>query len=943
MDEFTIATAPKGVKRVDSGLWKYPIILEDQQTPNGANWDLNEFAKDEGMWLYNGKIRDAMRIEAPDQCALLAPSYFDITLEQVRRGVKTDGWSQKMTKHRDDYQLTFYNDSRFAGHGVVRIMSGVIHVESSLMETLAYNYIPIEKKDCNHQFVYRWFEGIQQGLHDIYQPDMYIIKPTMKLMVANRVKWKVRESVNPNGDSAKGEGGLEVIERKSGETPTEWSPTKAEDNNLLYSREIRLGVSGNVAKARTHLSVGKHFNNLKGLADKWNQNREDVPVGKICWNLSEIAKIYTDGIGIGNECKKVKEKFASELRKHLVGQTNESNAIRAKGRDNEVAFAALILIAAGDAIEGKITWDTKHGCLRGALLYAETLMGDAYFFMRKFLDWSVRPGHHKNIKIEEKRQYIFRKTNAFESSVKEGMQPTIWSNTYLPMKRAHVNTGNVCHKAYHEEGDDVDFVHWYDETLYSKTIGELIDGNKSITDVRYEDLFDWKGDILSMNFELDAYLDDDGDIFYPYYMEKRIYSPILRTIFWCRKTVVDTQVKEDIWHKRITSEFLDDSESFYKHVVRSKVSSLCGIDGKTVVVHQEGTEYFKHLREKYSERCTIQAASCSMHISIWKRIFSILKFHASGERLSHHMIDTYDPDAIDCWGAENQIEKCVTWSQFIGFTLNFIWENNTMVPDTDEAKAAVESIIEGNVLSSMKRWPRAYSTLVMNEKSMTVGDTLLFNIIQLIKYCHRSTVKHGKYCYLLLYSDEVKLLVIPEKHVSISMLLAVMSYHPGAIARTRKLNGAEQTIVKELRNHVISTQVSWISDGLRTFDSRTQQFNIYCGSLCNGISETVIMIRPLIFPQPSVLAVVFHDRLVSSDVAIKEAKKIYKYTMNNVIGYVAVQIVDETNISVKTFGPLKQKTVRRAYMLMDHYVCIVKTCGHVLGNEELVSKLMNRK
>nr|UWW10729.1 OC1 protein [Tibet orbivirus]WFJ08451.1 VP2 [Tibet orbivirus] len=920
MDEYALALIPGKSKVLNRGVEKYPIIIENPKRSDDGI-DPKEMARRDGLWVISGDIIEGLRTPAPDTASIIAPSYMDFAIEQLKLnqegGARKEecGWIEAMTGATYNYQFTNYNESKYYGKGKLEIVGCDLHLDSTLIESMSYAYVPLEQQGCDHSLIPAWLEAIQSEVWMVYQPGAYATKPTQRYMkrgTSNLLNLNARDQLE--GLKTKGD----------------------------------IDVNGSYSIAKASRDTTKPITEIEKIALEWKNEKKNVRTDKLCFWLSELAKIVCRAEQL-DDCKDVFTKFHSELNNHFVGNTSESDVIRSKtGAHNDqsvlASFSAITLIAACDTINSKVTWSTPYSCLRGALILAEYIMGDAYYYLRRFLTWSIRPRYYSGnkeynlVKDEERNQYIYRRINLFDPTVEQGTLTFAWHQNFHRDGEKHINTGNVCSEYKYVE-DDEELIHWYNDAKYVNVIEQLVNDQISLEEITHKTVFDDNVNTFEMNIEQDVYLDSEGKLITPAYINKKITIPFACVTLKCEGKVIDTEKKEEIWHKRISDMFLKGVEATCTLPMKNKLSSTFGLRGETLSKTQKGTDYFELLKKQY-KRCTLTAIGKEL-IKVMSEIFSICKFYSKSETVSMHIKDLYDPALVDTWDAENFLSKMTNFSQLVIFLFDYVIEGRKRLVDEDEAKIMHDRIVEGDILGLFKdQFPSVFK-IMMKKDELYVRDAVVVNLLNLACYLHRCIYRRHGSTYFMLHADEIKLLPIDNAHVTIGMIMSILRHHPGMARRGMLLNDVEKIIFRETSRLLIQSRPTGIDASIAIDRSREPMIKIYASSLCSGLGEILIVVRAVTYPKKGLIPVVFYGSNVPLEYAEREVSRIMKYSKNDIVGTTMIRIGE--TLMARSTGACVSKVMARHYMSMVHDLCIVKVNGFVLGNEELISKLMNRR
>nr|BCI65125.1 Outer capsid protein [Tibet orbivirus] len=943
MDELAIATYPERVTRHDTGVAKYPIIIDSQRIPGVGGWKPRDHAMKEGLWVRHDTIEKILNDGAPDGCAVLAPTYLDIILTQIEKNNQAQKKWEDMSYARraartHDYQITYYKGSKIGFKGQIDLWGFSLHADSTFMESLIYDYYPIEGRQCDHTCIDEWLNQHYQKISVIMQPAAFMLKETYQFMIKAEVEW---ESVGANELTARGEK-VKVTKDLTRHMNEKWDRYDAQNNVKMRKRHLRMLVAGSKAQMLQDERVKKEYQSILDAANKWNKEFKDIEVGKICYWMSCLARAYSNHRETFEENQQVSSLFQEKMRSNFKEGNKESRIIRNIKHNAEVTFAALVLISACDAVQTKVTWETPYVCCRGALIFAESLMGDAYHFLRDELTWSVRMSYYPKYKEEEVNQYLYRRVNLFNQDIKKGTDLIIWQSKPFPVENyLHINTGYTCQK-FEVEGD---ITHWPDNQKYSKVIERIINDEISVESITTADLHHNLTNIYEMDVTKDTYLNKDGDLYLPSYMDKEVVCPLLGVVEKCEYMTVDTEPDKDIWHQRLSKAFLHGFEELHLHPIPSHISENHALMGGSLEHRQDGTKYFKHVtgrvKEIYDEDvCTIQAMSEIVPRHLYERIFSTVKYQAPMYIIQQHIKDYYKVGKIDCWDQTQHIRGCKTMSQFLFYMLGYVIEGKVMRYSELESRIKHQQLI-ANDLHWMDGFPTLQRIMKFEEKC-TVQDTFAYNIIMLMKLAYRNIILKQTHFYFLVYTDEVRIDAIPARFCTLWTLVRILRFHPGAVERTRILNDVEWVLFTRLMKNITTQKQTTIHEGLRTVDSKEMPFRIYAGSLCNGVSEMVMMVRAIVHPRPGLVVFAIADNQTDVSVIERRMLRYFKSSKKSILGYVIVRIVSADSLECSGWGVCRTKNVVRTYMKLTHEIVIIKTRGCVLGNEELMSKIMSR-
>nr|BCI65135.1 Outer capsid protein [Tibet orbivirus] len=905
MDEFAIAVVTNEQTKREEGLVKYPIIVDKIRWREAADqWVVKDTAGRRGIWSMNQLFTVVLKTPAPDDSTIVAPDFLDLMLKQYQmnhgRGLeKEKEWAERQSMYANNFQVCFFDRSRYAGKAVTASLIGEIHADATLVEAAWIDYHLLKKFECRHDNMETWCNLGSCGLDVIGQPQAYVVKESMELMDV--------------------------------------------DKNKGWDGVVKRGVQEKLkVKPRTRIDekILKHKNDLDTIANSWAKIRKDVPIGKICFHMSSIAKLCGGDRETLSENIETSKRFRGELTKLLNLQTDEAKKIEAqcKGVDQYIVlFSTLCVIAACDVVRGRVDWECKHACLRGAVIYAEYTMGDVYKYLRDKMAWSVRWHYVPNAITSrmEKRQHVFRRCNLFERGLGEGTQCTIWHVDLDPEYVASKKTGFICVNNYEEDVED-EIRHWFDDKKYMDLITNIISHHKEFKDVKNEELFLDKNNIDIMDFEKDAYLDEHGILKVPEYYDRMIRSPIYSATFKISADIVEVAESSDLWQKRTSKGFLAFGEDVWG-IPTNKLSMHTTLLGNALQENIPQSALFseveKRMRSKYrcDYKCLLDNMNHHASICMTKRINQVVRTYAQGAAWDG-LPGEYD-EGVEVIQAYETIEQCV-----VSEIRKYFEELGTY--DVD-CRVVCELLVDPKrrLVALQENFPRLHMKLTTEMK--TVEDTLAINLFLLLILSHTHVVTSRIHIPVILYCSTPKLMVVRPDHMSIRTLLKIMRYHPGEDRRRHTLNELDLQWINILRKYLVTSEMVHLVQDMSGTQIRSMQFILYQSTYCNSVSEIVCFPKAVIHPRRGIIIFAITDGFIEKDAVRSRIMRHFRRCPDDVIGIAVVVIGPERQTMSYGFGVCSSKMYHRRFLGMLHDVSIVKTKGHVFGNEELITKLVN--
>nr|ADT78576.1 VP2 [Bluetongue virus] len=910
--------------------------------------------KDEG-------IRDALRYTPTRNDGVVLPRIVDISLRgyDIRKSVieanksnsfHTDiDWVQWMIKDSMDQQPLKISIDEEHSRVVHSLFNCQVKIDAKKADTLSYHVEAIEnaEKECLHTRGQLCNHLVRMDLLHAAQEIAYVLKPTYQLVVHSE-----RASTSDNFEL----GGQGVITLRRGHR----IQMGDEAYTKLMERLVRLTVQGSVPR-----KIQNEIEQLEAIRTKWAAGRFDpvyINSQDLCRILSRIGRIMLDQEAEPVDEDSLSLRFQQALDEKFRLNDSERNKIFEfkTHRKDEDRFYVLLAIAASDTYNSRIWWSNPYPCLRGALIAAETKLGDVYFTLRSWYDWSVRSSYIPRERERETEKYIFSKVNLFDYEAGPSSKVIHWEYQLYERERAvTLERGNPC-DLYPDEDDEI-IITKFDDAKYSEMVGEIINGGWNEEEFKMFKLLQKKGNVLTIDFEKDAKLNNTSEVILPDYYGKWIIAPMFNSKMRIIETEIATNKSDDPMVKRTLKPMIDDPVELQRYTLARYYDIRPGLMGRSLMRTQTQSTFDAKTSElsdyeKVITRFGVIKKPTKPCVTLTGRyilekysllLIGMLECHTEVERDPQ---EEFTHPKIDLQFKFNG-NTLSDLNQTIVFIIDYLYEKRNYVRSVYEARYIISKIRSSVGAARMNilefHFP-TFARLVSNaRRPVYVKDLMVVNLLPLLFITGDNIIyKHRQWSIpLLLYTDQVKVIPLEvgssNNRQGLVSYLEYMYFFPSLADRASKVDESMIKVSREIVNYYMSTTISEGGVNFNVVSTKSLLFDLYLSSVCGGVSDGVVWYLPITHPYKCVVAIEVCDDKTPARLRCDRLRLRFPLSVRHLKGIVIIQINEEGGFEVYTEGIVTHRVCKKSLLKHVCDIVLLKFHGHVFGNDEMLTKLLN--
>nr|CAE51118.1 VP2 protein [Bluetongue virus 2] len=961
MDEFAIPIYGRGYPEHLLKGYEFLINIGDKIPSQDGRHDVSKIPEMYAFDIRDEGIRDAFRYNPVRNDGIVLPRIVDISLKgyDIRKSVieaskhnsfHTDvDWVQWMIRDSTDQQplkiLIDENHSRV----VHSLFNCQVKIDAKKADTLSYHVEAVEDqtKACLHTKSNICNHLMRMDLFHAAQEIAYVIKPTYQLIVHSE-----RASTSENFEIAR----QNVITLRRGHRVQMGDEAYAK----LIQRLVRLTVQGNVPRA-----IQSEMEQLEAIRSRWASGRYDpvhVNSQELCRILSRIGRIMLD-----QEAEPVDEgslslRFQQALDEKFRLNDSERNKIfePKSHRKDEDRFYVLLVIAASDTNNSRIWWSNPYPCLRGALIAAESKLGDVYFTLRSWYDWSVRSNYAPRERERETEKYIFSRVNLFDYDAGPSSKIIHWEyQLYKNEWKVTLERGNAC-DLYPDSDEDV-IVTKFDEAKYIDMVGEIIDGGWNEEEFKMYKLLQSDGNVLTIDFEKDAKLNSTSEVILPDYYNKWIIAPMFNSKLRITETEIATNKSDDPMIKRSLKPMTNDPVDLQRYTLARYYDVRPGIMGRSLARKQTQSTFDAKISEikdydeviarfgvlqKPTHPCmTLTGRYVLEKISLL--LISVLRYHADMEA---DPLEEFTHPQIDLQHKFNG-SPLVDLSQTVIYLIDYLYERRSRVRSVFEARYIffkLRSAVGSERLDLIRYYFPAFAQkIAVARRPSQIKDLMVLNLLPLFFLIGDNMIyKHRQWSIpLLLYADQVKVIPLEvgssNNRQGLVSYLEYMCFFPSLSDRESTVDEAMVKVSAEVVNYYLKTTISDGGVNFNVVSTKSMLLDTYLSSICGGISDGVVWYLPVTHPYKCVVAIEVCDDKVPAQLRCERIKLRFPLSSQHLKGIVVIRISENGKFEVFTEGIVTHRICKKSLLKHVCDIILLKFHGHVFGNDEMLTKLLN--
>nr|QJQ46700.1 VP2 [Bluetongue virus] len=918
--------------------------------------DVTEIPRNSMFDIKDEHIRDAIIYKPVNNDGYVLPRVLDITLKAFddrKRVVLNDGnsefhtktnWVQWMIDDAMDVQPLKVDIAHTRSRISHALFNCTVRLHSKKADTASYHVEPVEIESwgCNHTWLSRIHHLVNVELFHCSQEAAYTLKPTYKI-ISNAERASTSDSFN---------GTMIELGRNH----------QIQMGDQGYQK-LKEGLVQVRIEGKTPLVIQEEITALNKIREQWiarNFDQREIKVLDLCRLLSTIGRKMCNTEEEPKNEADLSVKFQMELDEIFRPGNNERTNIMGGGvhRKNEDRFYVLIMIAASDTNKGRIWWSNPYPCLRGALIAAEVQLGDVYNLLRNWFQWSVRPTYVPYDRNRESDKYIYSRINLFDSTLRPGDKIVHWEYKLLnEVREVSINKGNECDLF----PEDEEFTTKFHEARYTEMKNQIIQSGWNQRDFKMHKILEDGANVLTIDFEKDAYIGTGSALSLPDYYNKWIIAPMFNAKLRITEVVIGTAHTDDPAVGRSAKAFTHDPFDLQRYCLARYYDVRPGMMGRALSKQQNMSSMTDKLskqedyagivsrRLEYKERenrCLTETAQYVFEKTCLY-VLELLSRHTMPSEDSEVTFEhpTIDPSVdIETW-------KIIDVSQLIIFVFDYLFENRKIVRDTTEARWTLfkirSEVGRARIDAIEMTFPR-FGRMLRNASQAKINQDiaclnflpLLFIIGDNISYAHRQWS-----IPVLLYAHDIRIIPLEvgayNNRFGLTSYLEYMAFFPSYATRVAKIDESIKECAIAMAEFYMNTDIHSGSVMSNVITTKRLLYETYLASLCGGYSDGLLWYLPITHPSKCLVAFEVADDVVPLSVRRERILSRFPLSSRHVKGIALISVDRNQKVSVQTEGIVTHRLCKKNLLKYVCDVILFKFSGHVFGNDEMLTKLLN--
>nr|ANS57043.1 VP2 [Bluetongue virus 10] len=899
-------------------------------------------------------VIEALNYRPKRNDGVVVPRLLDITLHaydkrkstKSAKGVEftTDAkWMKWAIDDRMDIQpLKVTLDNHYSVNH--QLFNCIVKARSANADTIYYDYYPLENgaKKCNHTNLDLLRSLTTTEMFHILQGAAYALKSTHELVAHSE-----RESTSETYQV----GTQRWIQLRKG--------TKIGYRGQPYERFISSLVQV-IIKGRVPDEIRDEIAELNRIKDEWKNaayDRTKIRALELCKILSAIGRKMLDVQEEPKDEMALSTRFQFKLDEKFIRTDQEHvNIFKVGGpATDDGRFYALIAIAATDTQQGRVWRTNPYPCLRGALIAAECELGDVYFTLRQTYKWSLRPEYGQRERPLEDNKYVFSRLNLFDTNLAIGDEIIHWRyEIYRPKETTH-DDGYICVS----QKDDDELLCEIDGDRYKEMFDRMIQGGWDQERFKLHSILT-EPNLLTIDFEKDAYLGSRSELVFPPYYDKWINSPMFNAKLKIARGEIATRKVDDPWNNRAVHGYIKTSAESLGYVLGPYYDLRLQLFGDALSLEQKQSAVFEYMAQQddfpaltdYTKEKTVCPHSGGTFYTFRKVALIIL---SSYERLDPSLHEgreheTYMHPAINDVFRRYVLEM-KEFSQLICFVFDYIFEKHVQLRNAKEARRIIYLIQNTSGVHRLDILRETFPNFlrhVMNLRDVKrICDLnvinffpLLFLIQDNISYWHRQWS-----IPMILFGEVVRLIPIEvgayANRFGFKSFLNFIRFHPGDSKKKQDADDTHKEFGSICFEYYTTTKISQGEIDVPVITSKLDTLKLHIASLCAGLADSLVYTLPVAHPKKSIVLIIVGDDKLEPQVRSEQIVNKYHYSRRHISGVVSICVDQNGQLKVHSMGITRHRICDKSILKYKCKVVLVRMPGHVFGNDELMTKLLN--
>nr|QHJ68637.1 VP2 protein [Bluetongue virus] len=819
-------------------------------------------------------------------------------------------------------------------------------IDAKKAEAIYYGWAAQEvvNKGCNHAKSEMFQHVVRCELLNCSQESAYILKPTQKIEPLAE-KNDLGERLGPGSNN--------LINMRRGDT----FRMGTDQYNRMLQGWYRVKVKGQIPDM-----VREEMAELVKIRDRWKvaKNPREIKSLELCKLLSTIGRRMYNMYEEPKDEEAVSLRFQWNLDEIFKTDNREhvNIAVNKNGRTDDERFFALIMIAATDTNRGRIWWSNMFSCLRGALIASETQFGDVYKMLRVRFEWSVRNEYSPQADVARQNEnYVYARVNLFDLVADPATSVIHWEYKLDKPFKTCYSDGHQCD----EYPDEYDLICSFDEAKYSEMVQRIIEGGWDHKNFKHYKILKEASNVLTIDFEKDAKLNESSEMNLPYYFNKDIAAPMFRCVLKVCETSISERHNLDPAISRTMKPMRAKAADLLDYSLGSYYETRSGVMGRTLTTTQKQSDMYKMVQDeddylslmvgrgvtdKFANPCPITTACQYALQKTSVMIFSRVE-HYFEEYLKDDKVEYLSPSLNLEWV---EITSRITdISQLIVLTFDVFFEGRRQVRTIDESRFILYQIRARKGMDRLSYikdlFPQLYGWWVSPEP--TYGHAQKLNLLPLLFIIGDNFIyEHRQWSYpVILVSHKLRFVPVElgayYNRFGLTSLFSYLVFHVGKSKYGLELDEAEKKVLQAAKDYYAVATIS--EGGINTHSTMTKDpiYQVYLSTICGGLLDSLIYLMPITHPVKSIIMVIINDGRGSASDCVRRATRRLRYIQRHIRGSVVVSVLRDGVINTYSEGIAKAMLCEKSVLKYNYKVVLVKVKGYVFGHDEMLTKLLN--
>nr|CAD2286108.1 VP2 [Bluetongue virus] len=707
--------------------------------------------------------------------------------------------------------------------------------------------------------------------------------------------------------------------------------------------------------------IDSEIRQLTAIKNKWvraNRTGSEIYASELCSLFSTIGRKMTDMYEEPKDEEGLSQRFQIELddmfsatraeNRNVLGQKHAS-------ADDDKRFYALIMIAASDVQQGRVWRTNPYPCLRGALIAAECVMGDVYYTLRTVFQWSVRHSYGGTERSLENNKYVFTRINLFETSLPRGSNIVHWRYEQIASIETTYDNGYIC-ISQEKEGEKLCKI---DEVRYRVMRDEVMRSGWRQESLKLHTILT-NPNLLTIDFEKDAYIAPNSDLILPDYFGVWIHSPMFHARLQIANGQIQTEKNSDPWNKRVEhgtmktaaesmgyvlGRFYDLRLQFVEDVLNTRQTK------SSVFRHLCSLEDFSTLTDYTKDENICPHAGGTMY-TFRKAALEIITNYERLSPIDHKGYEhqTYLHPAVD-YARLEYVLKMEDMSQLICYIFDSIFERRNRLREVGKARRIIYLIqnMTGKRRHDVlkQEFPTFYDWFTKLLNVEFIRDLNVINFLPLLFLVRdNASYQHRQWSIpMILFDEEIKLIPVEvgayANRFGFKSFFNFTRFHPGDARKGHEADEFHRSFGLICYNYYTNTTISQGKVNVPVITTKLDTLKVHLAALCGGLSDSVVYTLPITHPERGLVLIIIGDDKIDPRIRSELVTGRYRYSRRHIRGVVSICIDRDGRPRVYSSGIAKHKVCEKAILKYRCKAILIKTPGYVFGNDELMTKLLN--